>query len=78
MSENGGERSSLSLTESLPALNVDVIISCYAMIIILTTQNLEHMAKVGPGLGLVMVGYSDVNGLDENGYPTISNPFTST
>jgi hypothetical protein len=21
---------------------------------------------------------SDVNGLDENGYPTISNPFTST
>jgi hypothetical protein len=50
MSENGGERSSLSLTESLPALNADVIISCYAMIIILTTQNLEHMAKVGPGL----------------------------
>jgi hypothetical protein len=34
MSENGGERSSLSLMESLPALNADVIISCYAMIII--------------------------------------------
>jgi hypothetical protein len=30
------------------------------------------------GLIFTPTAGSDVNGLDENGYPTISNPFTST
>jgi hypothetical protein len=38
------------------------------------------LMKPTPELGKILgrVAHSDVNGLDENGYPTISNPFTST